>query len=364
MGVLRYLLALSVVIAHSTSVFGITLVGGYMAVQIFFIISGFYMAMVLNEKYNSRDYFLFISNRALRIYPIYWVVLILTLILSMFSGLLFDNWGKLTYFLDYWEYMSFTAIFFQVMSNIIIFGQDIMMFTGYSLESESLYFTQDFRLTNPPLYKFLVIPQAWTLSLELMFYLIAPFIVRRGIPSIILMILLGFIVRFAVIFTVDNYQDPWTYRFFPSELSLFFLGVLSFKIKKILLTPRKSVLNAALFFYSLLIIFFGNLNGYFFGNLGGWFLYLCTVLLLPWLFQVSKKSKIDSMIGELSYPVYISHMLIVGGSALILRDFQGESYLSLLYIIIVTVFSSLLIKYVSNPIDIYRRNRVLERHGL
>jgi peptidoglycan/LPS O-acetylase OafA/YrhL len=363
MGILRYLLALSVVIAHSTDVFGFTLVGGYMAVQIFFIISGFYMAMVLNEKYKSDDYYLFISNRALRIYPIYWVVLGLTLMLSILSGILFDNWGKLTFYLDHWDQMTFIAIFFQIISNIVIFGQDVMMFTGYSLERGGFYFSQDFRLTDPPLYKFLIIPQAWTLSLELMFYLIAPFFVRKGVSSIILIILLGFVIRFAVIVMVDNYQDPWTYRFFPSEISLFFLGVLSFRLKNILLIPSKNILNVAVVFYFLIVIFFSNIKGYFFGNLGDWALYFYTVLLLPWLFEISKKSKIDSMVGELSYPVYISHMLIVGGGALILRDYQEEPYLSLLYIITVTIFSALLIRFVSDPIEKYRRKRVLGLHS-
>src|SRR3954451_14766869 len=76
MGSLRLYLALSVVLAH----FGIPL--GFptsdVAVQSFFVISGFYMALVLNEKYGPGCYWLFISNRLLRLWPTYAVVLVLS----------------------------------------------------------------------------------------------------------------------------------------------------------------------------------------------------------------------------------------------------------------------------------------------
>ena len=51
MGLIRALLAISVILAHSESFLGLSLVGGKVAVQAFFIISGFYMALILNEKY-------------------------------------------------------------------------------------------------------------------------------------------------------------------------------------------------------------------------------------------------------------------------------------------------------------------------
>lgn len=85
MGVLRFLLAVSVVLAHSTDIFGFSLVNSVVAVQAFYIISGFYMTLILNEKYigKSNSYRLFITNRFLRLYPIYWVVLLLTTLGSL-----------------------------------------------------------------------------------------------------------------------------------------------------------------------------------------------------------------------------------------------------------------------------------------
>ena len=80
MGTIRFLLAFSVVFAHMdlhSQFFN----NGSDAVQLFFIISGFYMFMVLKEKYVKldRSYWYFISNRFLRLYPIYFLILIMTI---------------------------------------------------------------------------------------------------------------------------------------------------------------------------------------------------------------------------------------------------------------------------------------------
>jgi len=75
MGSLRFFLAFSVAFA-----FGLPL--GFptsdIAVQSFYVISGFYMALVLNEKYGPGSYWLFVSNRLLRLWPAYFVVLVLS----------------------------------------------------------------------------------------------------------------------------------------------------------------------------------------------------------------------------------------------------------------------------------------------
>ena len=80
MGWLRVLLALSVLLEHSGGIGGYTLIGGPLAVQCFFIISGFYMGLVLNERYDrpslNRAFYL---NRMLRIHGIYLVFLALHL---------------------------------------------------------------------------------------------------------------------------------------------------------------------------------------------------------------------------------------------------------------------------------------------
>ena len=54
MGLIRYLLAASVVLGHSSAIFGVTMLDANLAVRLFFIISGFYMALILDRKYQTQ----------------------------------------------------------------------------------------------------------------------------------------------------------------------------------------------------------------------------------------------------------------------------------------------------------------------
>src|SRR5713226_5516703 len=83
MGILRLLFALSVLISHSRQFFGYNIANPTIAVFSFFIISGFYMGLVLDKKYGVRSKFLFLSNRFLRIYPLYWLTLLIAFVLIL-----------------------------------------------------------------------------------------------------------------------------------------------------------------------------------------------------------------------------------------------------------------------------------------
>src|ERR1041384_5510881 len=92
MGTIRTLLALAVALFHSYGIFSghQTMTGGTTSVQSFYIISGFYMALILNEKYRPGpgSYKLFITSRFLRIFPVYWAFLAVV-VLSCIAGQLF-----------------------------------------------------------------------------------------------------------------------------------------------------------------------------------------------------------------------------------------------------------------------------------
>ena len=183
MGLLRFILAVTVVIAHSSSILGFTLVGGQIAVQAFYIISGFYMTLILNEKYvgTNSSYKLFITNRFLRLYPIYWTVLALTVLYSSLDPLNLkgDEYAAFSYYVNYFNDLSLGSFLFLLFTNLFLFLQDSVLFLGLNTSDGSLFFTQNFRESSPPLFNFLFLPQAWTIGVEISFYLIAPFIVRR-----------------------------------------------------------------------------------------------------------------------------------------------------------------------------------------
>ena len=76
MGTYRLILALCVVVGHASPL-GIPTLDSGLAVKTFFMISGFYMALILSEKYprTPEGRRLFYTNRLLRIYPMYFVTL-------------------------------------------------------------------------------------------------------------------------------------------------------------------------------------------------------------------------------------------------------------------------------------------------
>ena len=64
-----------------------------------------------------------------------------------------------------------------VLSNIFILGQDLIFLTG--IFDGNYSFTTDFTQSELPIWAGLLVPQAWTLALEITFYLIAPFILVK-----------------------------------------------------------------------------------------------------------------------------------------------------------------------------------------
>jgi peptidoglycan/LPS O-acetylase OafA/YrhL len=365
MGIVRFLLALSVVITHCGSLFGTSLVFGQIAVQSFYIISGFYMSLILNEKYIgvNGSYKLFITNRFYRIYPIYWTVLI-CIAVTCLAAIIATNGHYLPLF---GKYLSVKANFFSflylILTNLLIFGQDLVMFMGIYPESGHLYFTSDFMASNPPLFTFLFIQQAWTLGLELTFYLIAPLIVKRGYKLVVTLIVLSFLLRLFIYNYLGFQHDPWTYRFFPTEIMFFLFGYLSYhlhlKVKKLKISKTLNLF--ALAFIILFTIFYGNIPplkiNYLPFSIKDMMYFASIVLSIPLLFNFLKKSKFDNQIGELSYPIYISHMFV-----LMVFSSLPVMPLKISYVVafFTIVFSLLLNRFIANPVDKFRQSRLVK----
>ena len=362
MGTLRFLLALAVVIVHTRhlygfSLYGLTLTGGVVAVQAFYMVSGFYMALILNTKYTGKGaYKLFITNRFLRIYPAYWVVLLLTLAVSAFPS--FTHMFGFTL----WDYvgsepsLSLTSIILLNMTNLALLGQDIVLFLGIHPD-QSLYFTTDFTESEPDLYTFLPVPQAWTLSLELMFYGLVPFLAKRKTYVLLILIAASLAIRFYIYFVADLYQDPWTYRFFPAELAFFIAGMVSYRLYLWVNEKRISGSVALIATIAVLCATVGYqfLPGY---AVKQWAYYGLLFSLMPFLFIFSNSHRsTDGWIGELSYPMYISHVFVLLALSPLLKG-MSSSLITLIACAATVLFSLVLMRFVSTPIESYRQNRI------
>lgn len=361
MGTIRLLLALSVVAAHTGPLFGSTLVGGRTAVETFFMISGFYMALVINEKYFvpgqalKRAYKVFIEARIFRLYPLYLLLLMLTIAVQ--AILLHASRGTtfLPPALFYWRHsgapLQTTSLLALAAANLLLVGQDWVMFSEISAHGR-LSFTPNFWSAALPSWHFLFLPQAWTLGLELAFYLLAPLLVRRKLP-VLLAVALGSYGLKRLLGHYGLNGDPWSYRFFPSELQYFVLGAISYKgyrwlLNRKLFQPWWSWLGLTCTISSILL--FSHLHR-------PWEIdayYLLMTVCIPLVFLGTKRAKMDRMIGELSYPVYMCHVL-----ALQVLSFYGHAS-SLGVALATLLFASALLLGFDQPLERWRQ-RWIER---
>ena len=357
MGLLRLLLALSVLLAHAGDVMGYYLVDSETAVQSFYIISGFYMSLILNEKYirENSSYRLFISNRLLRLYPIYWTVLLLTVLFSvtMYVRAEGNYLGTLHTFIEYFDTMSIGSFALLVFSNIFIFFQDLLMFFKLDTSSGNLLFTEKPMQAYPPLHKLLFVPQAWTIGMELMFYLIAPFLVRRGLKIIVPLMVASMVLKL-FLYQKGLQYDPWTYRFFPAELVYFLLGNISYLLYKKIRQRRIDPLLPGLVL--LFILGFTLCFDIFsFPNNGVVYL-LCVFIAVPFLFRNHSEHKFDRYLGELSYPIYISHMFVL--MLIESPKIPKIGGLSITAAIITILLSIVLNEFVAKKVERVRQSRV------
>ena len=128
MGSLRFVLAFAVAGGHALGFFGfpsIYLYGGE-AVQIFFMISGFLIALILRGKYanSANGNWIFYSNRAAKIFVPYLIVLGVTVVLSALFYVFAGNAVSLSSFVEEGGAMSLATWLFALLTNLFILGQE------------------------------------------------------------------------------------------------------------------------------------------------------------------------------------------------------------------------------------------------
>ena len=351
MGSLRALFALAVVFAHSPWHGGSYFVGGQNAVQLFYVTSGFVISHVLLNVPAYRDVGTFYASRALRLYPLYYAVLGMAL-----AWLVLAQPG----FFDVYARMPEAARLLVGLANLTLFGQDWVLFMG--VEGGQLAFARDFRASPVQLWQGLAVPQAWTLGIELAFYLVAPFVVRRR-RVLVGLLAASIAARVAAVQAGWGGADPWTYRFFPFELALFLAGMLSHQV---LLPAWKraggsapwlpaagtAVLLAACALYpklpgaepaKTLLLFAGY------------------VALMPLAFLFQQRSRVDDAAGDLSYPLYIGHYLVLWVCARAFAEgaVASETLRAAVYVAASIAFAIALHLLVVKPVE--RRRAALRR---
>jgi peptidoglycan/LPS O-acetylase OafA/YrhL len=367
MGIVRTLLALAVVLSHAGSSYSFIEPG--MAVEMFYVASGFLISFALlgNPIYRA-NWAAFYANRALRLYPIYFAVLLF----AAGGFLVFPDVFARPVLLS--TEMSTGAKLYLWLSNILLFGQDWNYFLG--LDRGHLVIQPDFWQSQPPLWTFYPIPQAWTLGIEVSFYALAPLLLLNE-----RILLLAFMAAAALKIWSLNYfggSDPWLYRIFAFELSLFLLGAVSHQwfvpaYRMLAARFRPHLIDAIVVVVTMLFLVgvrFWARAWHVTIMPGLWEPTATCVLFslaLPALSAFQRSFKIgrwqaDRAIGELSYPIYITHWLMISLSSYFWDAFlTGHKELSAFIVAGMSIFGSLLlITFVAWPLD---RLRKIIRNG-
>ncbi len=353
MGYLRFILAFAVVLHHTHG--APYLFSGAFAVELFFCISGFYMAMVLENKYKGR-LALFYTNRLYRLLPAYFIAIALSGVFLLLNAAPYVTRAEFLRGLQSPQAIPF------ILSNITVLGQEATSFFSWYPESGFVRFDAS-QLSGVPTYNLLLIPQAWSISLEMLFYAIAPFLVSRSRLGVLwTLILISFAIRTSIL-CLDIPYNSWGRRAFPSVAHFFFLGAAAYhlmiaysaKFKDV----RKSIVVVA-FFTLLIVLYFLR-----FPRQQDWlYIYplitLFGVVLLPLLF-LNLRSRFESIIGELSYPIYLFHTVWIGVFESILAKQSVPHKGSIMTVLVVcsTIGSSYLVyRFVEKPVDVIRQRRL------
>jgi peptidoglycan/LPS O-acetylase OafA/YrhL len=235
-GIIRFLLAMSVVLGHGVGYVWLIPLNGGAAVYCFFIVSGFYMTMIINNnKYSFQGgIIVFYANRLLRLYPAYLFILLAVLLYRLGSNpakyyALFDSIN---------EPLRIQTLF----ANISFIGMDHLR---SAWRDAGLLETR-------------IIAQAWSLEPEILFYAIAPIFLSKISFSRATVL---FIFASAMFYFRDELLQLGAWVLIPKYLVFFILGTLSYLIFSQINTTKEinkapviaAALGIGLLFYGYLM---------------------------------------------------------------------------------------------------------------
>jgi len=329
-GTYRTLLALMVVAQH---IGGIPSIGSY-AVFGFYILSGYLMTFIMhrNYGYTANGLYKYAINRFLRIYPIYWISILITLCIIFYVG---EEYSR-----NYHPMLILPENYYDILRNIFIFFPD----------------------QAPPR----LTPPAWALTVELFFYILIGLGISKDKKAVNIWFALSLLYHLTrIIFfpELDRY-----YGIFAASLA-FSTGALIYHYKNqfIHYFYRIKYIKFELF---PILIFSAFLINWYIGyktHTGSNFTFYCSYFLCSLLVLVLSQQKklyfiskkFDNIMGDFSYPIYLIHYQI-GLLVILLLNLFDYSYsrpdieLMLITIPFIFLFALLIIVTIEKPIELIR----------
>ena len=270
------------------------MVDGHEAVLAFFAISGFYMALILDTTYKSAR--TFYMSRFLTLYPMY----ALALAASVALLVSLDIHPMTT--LDTMKSVMSDPAGFAIMTwtSLCLMGQELLFSLSLTPDLHFVTASREGIWQNAPLI------QAWSLSLEAVFYALAPMLTvlkTRTLAGLAALSLAGKLLVMS-----GNMADVVFYkRFFPVEFWLFACGILAYRCFKGL-PKRPRIFDYLAFGVLAGSIFLADLVP---DAMEPFALPLAVLFSLPFAFRGFRRLASDRIVGRLSYPFYLFHFSVI-----------------------------------------------------
>jgi peptidoglycan/LPS O-acetylase OafA/YrhL len=278
----RFILALCVVQGHLFAAGAPWL--AWQAVFSFYVLSGFLMTLVLNERYRGRDGLIsFAINRWLRIFPAYYVVIGLTALYIAFIGPLTELNSAMTIPSTPW------AIF----ANMTIVP--LRTFDMSQAVSERLS------------------PATWSLAIELFCYALLAIYFARSAQRLLAMLTIGIGVATIQIVTdwgAEDYGFQNHYGVLQAGLIPFALGGLACHWRRaacFAYSDRKIAVFVIAFLANCLLGYLSDFHRY----VGGLFAAaLINAAAVPIMFWRPATMPWQKALGGMAYPLFLCHWLV------------------------------------------------------
>lgn len=322
-GIYRYILSFFVVIFHISPNFQCC--SGIYAVFSFYMLSGYLMTYIVVNIYgfSLKGLKTFFLNRALRIYPSY----ICTVIFSIFAIIITSGYTS-----EFHSAIKLPSSFNMWFQNIFIFG------------------LKDSQIR--------LVPPAWSLNVELIFYIFIALIFSRKksfscIWFTISAIYTGFLIY--------NHYDFST-RYYPIYAASlpFSTGSLIFYYKEKLNFLSKN----GLLLVSSLYITNSIFSNYIWEDAtfeGLYVSYILSAFILIYLLNIKTKQiptklkNFDKLLGNMSYPIFLVHWPIASIVSEFIFNYNKPNFIFVATCLLAAnIYSLIIINLIEKPIDVYR----------
>lgn len=351
MGLFRFFLALGIFFGHANNggyftndIFSYVRASGYQGaakIHCFFLISGFFSEMLINTKLKNAPHYImgFYTSRLIRLLPCYYFMLLATywfVILAPQIGFLPIS-PKTLIGVDFFYRKFDESGWWYILCNLIPLVPETIRIYNFDHSNGVLY---------------LLVNQAWSLSIEYVCLIIAPFIFRSQ------KLYFSAFITFAVIALLLAKQG--IYRNYALTTVIFFLlGSLAYRFYMLRLLNVEPKRGAKIMIMSMLtgLILYVCVFGWIEQLIGSRYAYIIFMTLsfasLPFLFMGSTTFLKDKWIGDLAYPIYLNHTLVLW----VLWGYTGDQgVINWLAPILSVGIAGVMVKYIDFPLQRWRAN--------